>query len=332
VRDDTRRRVEAAIEALDYSPNPIARKLSRGRTHTIAVVLPLFTLPSFVERLRGVHQELADNGYDLVLYNVESYKHRGAYLARLASPSRIDGLLLISLPPSDEQAALLLETGVPTVLIDANHPQFHRIIVDDEQGGRLATSHLIELGHERIAFLSDFLDTPFHQSMRLRYEGYRGALAGAGIPFKPAFHVYDHHGRHEARMLARDLLRLEETPTAIFASSDTQAIGVLDAAQDLGIRVPEDLSVIGFDGIRDAEYLDLTTIEQPLYESGTTGARILLSLLREDADELRTEVVLPLRLIRRATTGPPGPSRGIIPAGESGQKEVVDRKKNKRKR
>ena len=310
VREDTRKRVEEAIEALDYSPNPIARKLSRGRTHTIAVVLPLFTLPSFVERLRGVHQELSDNAYDLVLYSIESDKQRDEQLNRLASPSRVDGLLLISLPPNDEQTALLLDSGVPVVLIDANHARFPRVIVDDEYGGWLATTHLVELGHERIAFLSDFLDTPFHTSMRLRYEGYRSALESAGISFKEAYHVFDTHGRHEARMLARNLLQLEERPTAIFAASDTQAIGVLDAAQDLGLSVPEDLSVIGFDGIRDAEYLDLTTIEQPLYTSGTTGACMLLSLLMDGAAEPQTEVVLPLTLIRRGTTGPP--SSGTI--------------------
>jgi LacI family transcriptional regulator/LacI family repressor for deo operon, udp, cdd, tsx, nupC, and nupG len=305
VREDTRKRVEEAIEALDYSPNPIARKLSRGRTHTIAVFLPLFTLPSFVERLRGVHQELADNAYDLVLYSIESDRQRDEQLARLSSPSRVDGLLLISLPPDDEQAALLLDSGMPTVLIDANHAKFPHVIVDDEYGGRLATTHLIDLGHERVAFLSDFLDTPFHKSMRLRYEGYRTALADAGIPFDDAYHVCDTHGRHEARMQAQQLLQLEEPPTAIFAASDTQAIGVLDAAQDLGISVPGDLSVIGFDGIRDAEYLNLTTIEQPLYESGTTGAGMLLSLLRETSELPQSEVVLPLSLIRRGTTGAP---------------------------
>ncbi|HUF38457.1 MAG TPA: LacI family DNA-binding transcriptional regulator [Anaerolineales bacterium] len=309
VREKTRHRVEEAIEALDYSPNPIARKLSRGRTHTIAVVLPLFTLPSFVERLRGVHQKLVDNAYDLVLYSIESDRQWDEQLARLASLSRVDGLLLISLPPNDEQTALLLENGVPTVLIDAHHDTFRHVIVDDEAGGQMATSHLIELGHKRIAFLSDFLDTPFHQSMRLRYRGYRGALAVADIPFRDSYHVCDTHGRHEARVLTRDLLKLDDPPTAVFASSDTQAIGVLDAAQDLNVRIPDELSVIGFDGIRDAEYLDLTTIEQPLYQSGIAGAGILLDMLRNEPDGMRTETVLPLNLIRRATTAPPPAGR-----------------------
>ena len=302
VREDTRRRVLEAIKALDYSPNPIARKLSKGLTHTIAVVLPLFTLPSFVERLRGVHQELADNDYDLVLYSVETLEQRDAFLNRLSSPSRVDGLILMSLPPADEQVSRLVRSGVPTVLVDARHPKLPHIVVDDEAGGYMATCHLISLGHRRIAYLSDYLDTPFHPSMRQRYEGYRRALKAAGVPFQEQYHVWDAHGRNEARKLAIRLLSLAEPPTAIFAASDTQAIGVLDAALEMGIHVPRDLSVIGFDGIRDAEYLKLTTVEQPLYDSGVLGATTLLSLLRDDEKEIPLEIILPLKLLERNTT------------------------------
>lgn len=305
VREDTRKRVLEAIKALAYTPNPIARKLSKGQTHTIAVVLPLFTLPSFVERLRGVHQELADNEYDLVLYSVETLEQRDEYLSRLSSPSRVDGLILISLSPADDQVRRLIQSGVPTVLVDAQHPRLPHIVVDDEEGGYLATCHLLSLGHRRIAYLSDYLDTPFHPSMRQRYRGYRRALEEARVPFQAQYHVWDTHGRHEARKLATKLLMLGEPPTAIFAASDTQAIGVLDAAQDMNINVPQDLSVIGFDGIRDAEYLDLTTVEQPLYDSGVLGASTLLAMLREDKTEV-VQITLPLKLVERSTTANPG--------------------------
>ena len=314
VRAATRQRVLEAIEALHYTPNLIARKLSRGKTHTIAVVLPLFTLPSFVERLRGVHEELTDNGYDLVLYSVETPEQRDDFLDRLSSPSRVDGMLLISLPPSDEQAKRLAASSVPTVLVDASHERLPHIIVDDEEGGYLATRLLIELGHTRIAYLSDFLETPFQQSMRQRYRGYRRALAEAGIEFDAQYHVWDTHGRLEARELARGLMHLDKPPTAIFAASDTQAIGVLDATREMGISVPGSLSVIGFDGIRDSEFLDLTTIEQPLFDSGVQGAARLLSMIQHPEVDRSVEIVLPLRLVERATTGPP-PSGGVEAAG-----------------
>jgi DNA-binding LacI/PurR family transcriptional regulator len=196
---------------------------------------------------------------------------------------------------------------VPTVLIDADHPAFDRVTVDDEAGGRLATRFLIDLGHRRIAFLSDFLDTPFHPSMRQRYNGYRDALSSAGIPFRQEYHVADTHGRREARALAGALLCSDNPPTAIFAASDTQAIGVLDAARDLALTVPEELSVMGFDDIRDADYLNLTTVQQPLYESGTTGAEILLSLLGKEPNGEKINHRLPLTLVPRGTTAqPPG--------------------------
>lgn len=306
VRDVTRQRVLEAIDDLDYSPNPIARKLSRGRTHTIAVVLPLFTLPSFVERLRGVHHELADNQYDLVLYSVETPDQRDDYLERLALPSRLDGLILISMPPTDRQVERLKRARISTVLVDAVHQDLPHIVVDDEAGGYLATRHLVALGHRRIAYLSDFLDTPFHPSMRQRFNGYRRALREAGIAFQKDYHVWDTHGRLEARELAKHLLQLAQPPTAIFAASDTQAIGVIDAARELNVDIPDALSVIGFDGIRDSEYMDLTTIEQPLFQSGVLGASTLLDQLQDDEEQTSLEIVLPLQLIERGTTAPPG--------------------------
>ena len=118
----TRQRVREAIRTLNYAPNPIARRLSLGRTHTIAVVVPLFTLPSFVERLRGVQSALSSTGYDLVLFNVDTPAQRDEYFYNLATQSRVDGILILSIPPSDQAAKRFLEAHVPTVLVDAYHP------------------------------------------------------------------------------------------------------------------------------------------------------------------------------------------------------------------
>jgi LacI family transcriptional regulator len=304
VSQETRRRVQDAIQRLDYRPNPAARRLSAGRTNTIAVVLPLFTLPSFVERLRGIHDELSGNDYDMVLYSVDTPEQRDQHLARLAHPSRADGLLLVSLPPNDQQAQRLTDTQMPVVLVDAFHPDLSHVMVDDIEGGYMATKYLIELGHRKIAYVSDFLDTPFHPAMRQRYEGYRKALDEAEIEFQSEYHVYDSHGRDTARTLARNLLTLPDPPTAIFTASDTQAIGVMDAAFELNIHIPNQLSVIGYDDIRDAEYVKLTTVQQPLYESGAIGAQILLSIL-DSGDLIPQEQVMPLQIVERNTTAPP---------------------------
>jgi DNA-binding LacI/PurR family transcriptional regulator len=305
VREETRQKVLAVIQELDYTPNPIARRLSTGQTLTIGVILPYLTMPSYIERLRGVQYTLADSEYDLVLFDIENPSQRDAYFQNFSIKSRVDGALLISLPPNDEQATRFTNSNIPTVLIDAYHPDLCCIYPDDVEGGRIATQHLIELGHRKIAYLSDYLSTPFHPSMRLRYQGYREALAKENIPFDPKYHIEGERGRINARVMAKELLSMDDPPTGIFAASDTQAIGIIDAAHELGIRIPEDLSVVGFDDIRDAAYVDLTTIDQHLVRSGIDGAKMLLDLLAEPNPKTKRKHTISVDLVVRGTTGPP---------------------------
>ena len=305
VREETRERVLVAIKELNYSPNPIAQQLSSGRTHAIAVTLPFLTYPSFVERLRGVQNAIANSSYQLILYSAETPDHRDRHFEDLIRYTRSDGVLIISIPLTEEHSQRFIERGIPIVLVDIQHPNMNRVNVDDCHGGYMATKHLIELGHHKIAFISDILDTKLKfVAMKNRLEGYQKALKEAGIPILPKYHLEDKHGRIEARGMTRKLLDLDDPPTAIFAGSDTQAIGVLDAAQDCGIKVPDQLSVIGYDNIRDAEYLNLTTIAQPLFESGYEGARLLISLLENPQPDVQ-EIKMSLQLIDRGTTAPP---------------------------
>ncbi|HBY07535.1 MAG TPA: hypothetical protein DEH22_07010 [Chloroflexi bacterium] len=171
VSDETRLKVLAAIKDLDYHPNPIARQLSTGRTLTIGVILPYLTMPSYVERLRGVQRALAGTEYDLILFSVESPAQRDAFFEDISRSPRADGILIISLPPEDQQARRLANSQVPVVLVDAYHPELCSVLIDDIQGGRMITEYLIQLGHQKIAFLGDYLETPFHPSMRYRMEG-----------------------------------------------------------------------------------------------------------------------------------------------------------------
>lgn len=305
VSDTTRTRVLDVIDELDYSPHLIAQRLSRGRSHSIGIVLPLLTLPSFVERLRGVQHTIGESDYELVLFSVGTPEQRDKYFLDLSRNARVDGLLILSLRPNDEQVARFMNANLPTVLVDSHHPQLGRVVVDDVKGGFMATKHLLDLGHEKIGYISDYLDNPYRfVSMRERLIGYRQALEEAGIKPKRSYQKEGTHSREEARKMALELLYLSEPPTAIFAGSDTQAIGVLDAAKELGLSIPKDLSVIGYDGIRDAEYVNLTTIEQPLYDSGVEGVRMLFATI--DATPLTPrEVKLPINLVLRQTTAPP---------------------------
>jgi len=302
VREETRRRVLAAIEELNYRPSPIAQRLSLRKTLTIAVIAPFFTRPAFVERLRGIEATVAESEYDLIVYNVETTDKRDACFHEVPLGHKVDGVLIISLSPGDEDVARWKEAGVPVVLVDAYHPALSRVVVDDVAGGYMATQHLIELGHRRIAYVSDPLVNPFNfTSSRDRYRGYRRALADYGLPFRPEYHQQGEHGRAQARALTHRLLDLNDPPTAIFAASDTQALGVLEALRERGLRTPEDVAVIGYDDIEVAEYLELSTVRQPFFESGTLGVELLLKRI-DDPEQPPQHVELPVELVVRRTT------------------------------
>jgi DNA-binding LacI/PurR family transcriptional regulator len=217
---------------------------------------------------------------------------------------RSDGVLIISIPLSESHAQRFKQAKIPTVLVDIFHPDMNRVFVDDIYGGYMATKHLLDLGHRKIGFISDRLETQLKfVAMKNRMKGYYQALREHGISPKSEYQLGDEHGRTEAARMAHRLLTLDDPPTAIFAASDTQAIGVMDAARELSLSIPGNLSVIGYDNIRDAELLNLTTIAQPLFESGYEGARLLLSIIEEPQDQAQ-EITMSLELLDRGTTAP----------------------------
>ncbi len=305
VSQATRTRVMAVIEELDYHPSPAARRLALGRTYTIGVIVPFFTRPAFVTRLSGIDEELADTNYDLNLISVNTVEKRDEYFQSAAKFRQVDGMIIIALGLDDDTARNLAQWGTPIVLLDRYHPHLPSVIVDDQAGGRLATEHLITLGHRRIGYISDRFDNPFgFVSSSQRCKGYRAALEAAGIPLDPALHRQGEHGRYVSHQLTLELLEMDDPPTAIFASSDTQALGVIEAVQSKGLRIPQDISVIGYDDIEIAEHLNLTTISQPLYRSGQIAVNLLLDLI-EGKKPKEVPIILPVEVVRRTTTGPP---------------------------
>jgi DNA-binding LacI/PurR family transcriptional regulator len=184
------------------------------------------------------------------------------------------------------------------------------VVTDDVEGGRMATRHLASLGHELIAFMGDDPANPFgFTSSAQREKGYREALSQAGIRLRRSLVKHGSHDRQVGRRLAEALLAQRVRPTAIFAASDVQALGALEAARAAGLRVPQDLSVVGFDDIELSGYAQITTVRQPLFESGSLGAELLLTALNGEQDGDRRVHELPLELVTRETTGPP-PRRG----------------------
>ena len=303
VSEATRSRVLAAMELLDYRPSPLARGLSRGRCHTVGLLVPFFTHASAVERLRGVVAALHGSAYDLVLFDVESPPQRDEHLAALTRRDRADGLLVVSLPPPARKLRALVDAGVPIVLVDAAGEGVPCVVTDDVEGGRIATRHLLALGHERIAFIGEDPDNPFgFTATAQREQGYVEVLRDAGIERDARLVRYSRHDRVSAQKVAAKVLSLKRRPTAIFAASDVQATGVLEAARAAGLRVPRDLSVVGFDDIEISAYAGLTTVRQPLFESGRIGAEMLLGALGGDHEHHAGRRELPLELVVRQTT------------------------------
>jgi DNA-binding LacI/PurR family transcriptional regulator len=302
VSEDARRRVHRTIDELGYRRSSTARNLSLGRTQMIGVVAPFFTSNSVLERLRGVVGQLRDHGdYDLVLFDVETTAQRNDAFSSFARTDRVDGLLVMSLRPTDEEVESLQREGLPVVLVDVSHPALPRIVIDDVLGGQMATEHLLDRGHTRIGFIGD-APTPFgFTSSERRRQGMARALRRAGIKRAEGYEMLGEHGREPARELAESLLRLPERPTAIFAASDVQAMGVLAAARAMRLRVPQDLAVIGFDDIEVADVLGLSTVRQPLRETGARGVELLLSAI-DGIDGEPTEELAPLTVIARRTT------------------------------
>ena len=313
VNAQTRERILSVMDELGFRPSPAAQRLSLGRTLTVGVVVSFLTRPQAAERLRGVDAVLGDSEFDLVIYNVESVQKRDHYLGTLAQSQRTDGLMVMSLPPRPEAVAALEHAPVPVVFIDVHSPSMvsmPRVMGDDVAGGALAARHLLSLGHRDIAFVGDALEDPFgFTSSADREIGFRRELAAAGLSIPPEWIGHGAHGRYEARELAGRMLDSERRPTAIFAASDTQALGVVAAAREAGLHVPNDLSVMGYDDIEAADYVGLSTIRQQLFESGRRGAELLLAEIASRSHPAPVALLTP-ELVVRVTTAPPKEGRG----------------------
>ncbi len=307
VAPETQQRVRDAMQALNYSPNRLASSLRSNQTLTLGVLLPNSANPYFAEILLGIENAGFEQGYNIIMGNANDDPERElAYLKVLIS-RQVDGILLISTGSYDESIAFLTAQNVPVVVVD-RAPGFAsvtEIFTDNKQGGLLATRYLLSLGHTRIACITgpSFL-TPSAD----RVAGYREALADVGLPVRDEWIAtgdFQHEGGYRASM---QLLQSDLRPTAIFACNDLMAVGATRAVFEYGLRVPHDISIIGYDNIPLASYTipRLTTIAQPAREIGALAVERLIVSLRDDA-ALPERECLPVQLIERdSCAAPPG--------------------------
>lgn len=303
VKPGTRERVLAAVNQLNYKPDPIARIMISRRTNAIGVIAPFFTRPFFMEVLQGVEAATARYGKELILYNVRTDEQRDHCFSELPMHRKVDGVLVLSLAPKDSFVQNFHRVGLPVVLVDAYSPRLTSLVVDNVEGAYQAIMHLIHLGHQRIGFINGIIEGNSFNQATDRLQGVTKALKEEGMPDNPELIITTEWNRRGGREAALQMLAREQRPTAIFVASDVQAIGVMEAAKILNIQIPDELSVIGYDGIELSELLGLSTMQQPMQRMGELGIEKLIAQL--DSPTQEPELIwLQASLIERTSTGP----------------------------
>ncbi|GGL92259.1 LacI family DNA-binding transcriptional regulator [Nakamurella endophytica] len=295
----TRARVLAAADALGFVPKAQAVSLARKGTGRIGVMAPFTSYGSYLRRLSGLLEAAADSGLDVLVFDHESAAvATSPELASMPIHGRLDGLIVMGLEIEEGIARRLHKRGLATVAVDADSDVFSRVLIDDVDGGRLAARHLVERGHTRLGYLLERQVSDYESQAVKRLTGFLEIADRAGLP-QVQVEICD-SSIAAARAAAGAFLDGDTRPTAIMAHHDTLAVGVLLAARDRGLRVPEDVAVMGFDDGDVAAAADLTTVRQPFEESGAAALRILRGQL--DGGSLRSTTMLDVQLVRRSTT------------------------------
>lgn len=305
VRPDKRERVNRAMARLGYTVNLQARSLRGGRSHMIGLVVRDVGTAYAGEIIRGIDLELAESQYDMMLYTTHRRKTLESAYVTMLSRGMADGLLLILPRHPEAYLQALRQRHFPQVLIDHQgiDNKGPAVGATNWQGAFDATKYLIDLGHRRIGFVTGSMDLG---CARDRLAGFRAALEQDGLPADAPLIREGDFFQTRGYTAAHELLALSEPPTAIFASNDVMAFGVMEAVRDHHLRIPEDISIVGFDDVPQATQVhpQLTTVRQPLEQMGRAAARLLLEIIHEP-DRPPQRIELPTELVVRATTQKP---------------------------
>lgn len=303
---DLQERVMGAMEVLHYRPSALARGLRRQETQTVGVLIPQLDQPFFSALAYAIEQTLFNSDYRALICSAEENPSKELAYVEMLLRQRVDGVIVVPTSHSSESVQRLLEQQIPVVLVDRDIPniEINRVLSNNEQGGYEGAKHLLELGHTRIGVISA---PAYSVPMNQRVKGARRAMETYGIEYDPTLFISgEHHQFETGYEVARTLLSREPRPTAIFSLTDVMAMGVLRAAVEASLWLPDDLSVMGFDGIPLSAYSvpALSTVAQPTYQMGETAASLMLRQVR-DIDAPIETIVLENTLIVRNSTAPP---------------------------
>lgn len=305
VKPETRKRVLEAMQQLNFVANRQARSLAGGKSNVIGMLVPDLGTGYIGEIIRGIDAELGDASFDLILYTTHRAATKEAgYVANMAQ-NMVDGLLLVLPRNPADYTGTLTRRKFPFVLIDhqGTGEDCAAVGATNWQGAFNATDHLIKLGHSRIGFITGWLDLGAAVD---RLEGYKMALRTHHIPVDPDLIYEGTFNQLDGYTGAKRFLELGNPPTLIFASNDVMAMAAMDAVREKGLRVPEDISILGFDDIPQASLVRpaLTTVRQPLEQMGRVAAQMLLEIIKDPECRLK-RIELPTELIIRDSTAKP---------------------------
>ena len=303
VSDKTKERVQEAIKALNFRPQVNARKLASKEAQMLAVAVPSFTTPFFNEVLKGVKDELKKTDLDIILYNTGSKDPEEA-VTNFFDRGSADAVILISIDVSDTAHMHLQSSGIPTVLVNSQHQDYNYFMVNDYQGGFMAGEHLISSGYERIGMIS----TPVKTRTSIEREnGFKNAFKKLKQSPKKEYFITGDTSKHagfteEAGFEAiNKYSQMSEFPDAIFCLNDSMALGALHSISRLGLRVPDDVAIMGYDNIKLSKYLDLTTIDQQMHTIGTQAISRLLAIIKSKETQLFQTMINPILIPRGST-------------------------------
>ncbi len=299
----TKERVDDALKQLEYHPNSLARSLRSGITKVIGLIVPDISNQFFSEIARKIEDFGFHEGYSVVLCNSDDDPAKQVSYIHTLQAKQVDGIIFISSGSEPDDLARLVENNIPLVVADREVPLelADVVLLNNEKAGYDATRHLVELGHTAIACLTG----PNHLTPSMqRMEGYRRCLREHGIPFRPELVAKGDFHFESGRDAVQRLLHSPRAPSAVFALNDMMAIGAIAAANDLGVRVPEDLSIIGFDNIALGTVVTpaLTTMAQPIAELAYQAINLLLDRLNGARQDMNQRIILDATLVVRGST------------------------------
>jgi len=303
VKNSTGEKIAKTMDQLDYTPQGNAGSRANRSVGRVGVLTPFFPAPSYVERLEGIIHPLRQNNYEVIIYTIEGVDQLDEYLTSVPFTRRIDGLILMSVKLSDEQHRTLKASGLSVVMVESDDENYSRVLADDYRGGQMAAELFLKKDYFPCAYMGDLnYDLPYSfQPSESRFKGFRDKLFGGKKEIKKTMILKSGTAVDDALTVFSNFLDKNKCPRAIFAMSDVQAIGIIKAAREREIKIPEELAVIGFDDIEGANWMELSTISQHLKDSGRIAAGLLLELMNGEGKAIQ-KTNLQVSLIERATT------------------------------